>query len=210
MKVRHFETGEEVDPISTAGEPFDQYEQDGIRAGVFTTPDAYYIPTLESAAPGSGRLGAFLQTLREMLTDRPIRFVNVINERLRVRLVREGFEIVDSEAITVSSDGRLADGTLYDYKTDQRKGTAIVVRHKHPTGRLAAIRAVTAFGVLSAASDTFAPTVIDMRPYRDNSASAPGARTSTSNRGGKQSPPPRHAGARETARRLRQQQKRRG
>lgn len=97
MNKRHFEEGDVVDAISTAGEAFDEYEQDGIRASVFTHPFFYVIPMLSSDAPGSGKLGAFLAALRGELTDRPIRFANVINGPLKVRLIAEGFDVIPDD-----------------------------------------------------------------------------------------------------------------
>lgn len=95
MNSRQFKTGEQVDAISTAGEPFTRYEHLGISADVFERPDDYVIPMIQSRTPGSGNLDAFLDALRAELPTKPVHFTNVINRRLADHLTRRGFEIVE-------------------------------------------------------------------------------------------------------------------
>lgn len=95
MNVRHFERGDRVDPISVAGEPFDIYSLGPIWCEVFKLTNAYLVPIMVSSKPGSGTLDTFLAALRTELPDKPIVFVNVINARLRPRLLGLGFGVLD-------------------------------------------------------------------------------------------------------------------
>lgn len=95
MDKTHFARGDRVDAMSVAGADFDRYQLGPISADVFTFSSFYCVPILISTEPGSGTLDAFLDALRAALPDKPIAFMNVINQGLRPRLLARGFGIID-------------------------------------------------------------------------------------------------------------------
>lgn len=99
MTKEHFAAGDQVDAISVAGAAFDRYRHGPIYCDVFPLSAIYVIPILFSTQRGSGTLDAFLDALRAELPDKPIVFLNVINHRLRPRLLAKGFAVVDPDAI---------------------------------------------------------------------------------------------------------------
>ena len=103
MTREHFEAGDRVDAISVAGAAFDLYRHGPIFCEVFTLDACYLVPILISTARGSGTLDAFLDELRRALPDRPILFVNVINQRLRPRLLARGFGLWDPDDAAVAA-----------------------------------------------------------------------------------------------------------
>ena len=95
MRVTHYKKGDMLDEISVAGEDLVRLEVGYISGDLFDMGDCYWCPLIHSIRPGSGGLAAYLAELRKM--DRPVKFVNIINVLLRIRLEAEGFECIEMD-----------------------------------------------------------------------------------------------------------------
>lgn len=101
MEVRHYKAGERIDALSTAGSDMERWSDFGITADVFRgsaveVRETLHVPMIESDAPGSGNLDAFLVAMKQHAGERQLLFRSVINHGLAAHLRRHGipFELL--------------------------------------------------------------------------------------------------------------------
>lgn len=95
FKTVALRAGDRIDAMTTAGQDMLVATLGDVRADLFDQGDCFWCPIIVSDAPGTGGLPPMLDGLRSL--GKPVKFVNVINARLRERLTKEGFEIIDAD-----------------------------------------------------------------------------------------------------------------
>ena len=102
--IKKYKKGDEINPISVAGQDLEIWSLYGINAQVFEDEKEIKIPLIDSDSPGTGMIDDFLTELKQKAKDKNVVFVNVINQGLIKHLMMNGINFT-------------ADGIIYKYKS---------------------------------------------------------------------------------------------